>query len=813
MPQPNPKRVSIAFRSCKVLLVRIVFLKLLVLFVVILASGSLFGQSNFVLSGFVKDSTTKEEVIGATIFIPSLKKGASTDENGYFSLLLPQGKYDVQVSYVGYRNKSFVVDLDKDIQLSLKLVTSDLQTNEVVVTAERADRNVNSTEMSRAELSAEKIKTLPFVLGEPDVLKAITLLPGIKSGGEGNTGFYVRGGGPDQNLIIMDEAVVYNPSHLLGFLSVFNSDAVKNVEIIKGGMPANYGGRLSSILNVNMREGNNQKLGVSGGVGLIASRLTVEGPLKKSKGAFMLSGRRTYIDALARPALKPEQRGNTFYFYDLNLKLNYSFGLKDKLFLSAYYGRDIFRFVPPRNASIIFKVAWGNSIASLRWNHTFHQNLFLNTTLVYNRYDLNSSFEFLNSEFSVRSGLRDWSLKSDLEYYPNARHKIKTGYVYTWHTFVPGIASGSIGKTDLSRTINKQYAHEAAFYALDDFGLSDRMLMNLGLRYVMFNQVGPYTTYTLNEEGEREGDKIEYTNQESIAFYHGLEPRAAVTYKLNALSSLKASYTRTRQFLHLATTSGASFPSDLWIPSSKLVKPQVADQIALGYFRNFKDNQYEFSVESYYKSMRNQIEFKPGARLFLNQNLENEIIPGKGDSYGIEFFFKKRVGDLNGWIGYTLSKTTRQFDQLNNGKPFIYRYDRRHDISLVLSYKLSEKWSTNFVFVYGTGIALTLPNSRYVYQIGFDNESFKPQFSIINRYNEINNYRLPAYHRADVSVTYARNKKQRFQSSWVFSVYNVYNRKNPYFIYFEPNTEEQKVKAYMVYLFPILPSVLWNFSF
>ena len=771
------------------------------------------GQSYFTISGYIRDTANGEDLVGATLYVSELKKGTATNEYGFFSLSLPEGNYNLKVSYVGFGTKLLSFSLQKNVSFSIGLKTATVETEEVIVTTDRADRNVRSTEMSRAELTAERIKTLPVVLGEPDVLKAITLLPGIKSGGEGNTGFYVRGGGPDQNLILMDEAVVYNPSHLLGFMSVFNTDAIKKAEIIKGGMPANYGGRLSSILNVYMREGNNQKLAVSGGVGLIASRLTIEGPIRKSKSSFIVSGRRTYIDALVQPFLKENQKGNGYYFYDFNLKLNYIISPKDKIFLSGYFGRDKFVFRSPRNSDITFRVSWGNSIASLRWNHVFTPKLFVNTAFVYNRYDLNTSFQFNTNEFSASSGLRDWNFKSDFEYYPNSRHKIKAGYNYTWHTFVPGIASGKIGSTNIGQDINRQYAHEAAFYGQDDFALTDKILFNLGLRYVFFNQVGPYTSINLDDNGAPTGETQTWKSQESIAFYQGLEPRAAATYLLNETSSIKASYTKTNQFLHLATTSGASFPSDLWIPSSRLVKPQMADQVALGYFRNFRDNMFESSVELYYKKMRNQIEFKPGARLFLNQNLENEIITGIGEAYGAEFFLKKKVGKLNGWIGYTWSKTTRQFDLLNNGKTFFYRYDRRHDISLVVSYELNKRWSTNFVFVYGTGSLITLPTSRFVYQVGIDNETFEPKFTVVDRYEGINNYRLPAYHRADVSFTYARKKQKRFQSSWVFSVYNVYNRKNPYFIYFEPIVEEQTVKAYMVYLFPITPSILWNFNF
>jgi hypothetical protein len=770
-------------------------------------------QQSVTISGYMKDKATGEVLVGATLFIPTTQKGASSNEYGFYSLTLPKGEYDIKVSYLGYDQKEIHLVLDGNLTLDIAMTPSSVQVQEVVVSQEKKDQNVKSTDMGKMELTGERIKTLPVIFGESDVLKAITLLPGIKSGGEGNTGFYVRGGGPDQNLILMDEAVVYNPAHLLGFLSVFNTDAIRSTEIIKGAMPARYGGRLSSILNVNMREGNNEKFVVTGGIGAISSRIGLEGPVKKGVSSFIISGRVTYLDRIIQPFLKENQKGNGFYFYDFNFKWNYVLGKKDKIFFSSYIGRDVFNFKNPRNPDIAFNATWGNSIATLRWNHVFSPKVFANTSLIYNRYDLTSSFHFITNDFKASSGIRDWNLKTDFEYFPNARHKIRAGYNYTWHTFVPGSASGSVTNFAFAQKINKQYAHELGLYVQDDFALTDKLAFNLGLRYVLFDQVGPYTKQEVNEFGEKTGASQTWGPQESIAFYDGLEPRLAATYLLGKTSSIKASYTKTHQFLHLATTSGATFPTDLWIPSSQLVKPQIAHQFALGYFRNFKENTYETSVEAYYKPMRNLIEFKPGAVLFLNQNLENEIILGKGEAYGIEFFVKKKLGRLNGWIGYTLSKTTRQFDQLNGGKPYPYRYDRRHDVSVVISYEVNKSWSANFVFVYGTGIAVTLPTSRFVYEVGVDQKTFEPQYTIVNKYDQINNYRLPAYHRADISMVYARPTDKRFKSSWVFSIYNVYNRKNPYFIYFEPDPQTQTVKAYMVYLFPILPSITWNFRF
>lgn len=771
------------------------------------------GQQSVTLKGTVLDESNKEPLIGATIGLKDTKIGTATNEKGVFTLNVSPGKYTLVVSYLGYQTLDFPILVKENTTTTIKLKAKSVETKELVVKGDRTNKNVTSTEMSRVELSGETVKSLPVIFGEPDVLKAITLLPGIKSGGEGSTGFYVRGGGPDQNLVMMDDAVIYNPSHLLGFLSVFNTDAVRNVEVIKGGMPANYGGRLSSVLNVNLREGNDEKFQVNGGVGLISSRLMIEGPIKKEKSGFMIAGRRTYIDAVARPFLPVEQRNNGYYFYDLNAKFHIYLGQKDKLYFSGYFGRDIFNFRSPTNSEVRFQVSWGNAAASFRWNHLFTKKLYSNTILVYNRYDLSNKFEFGQNGFNLSSGLEDWTLKQDYVYTPSSKHIVKTGWQYIYHTFTPGIATGQIGTISVNEELNKQYAHEAAIYAMDEWKINSRLTINAGLRGVLFTQIGPYTERLFDNEGIETGTGKTYKRGEPIVTYPGLEPRLAATYLINSTTSIKSSFTQTYQFLHLATTSGAQFPADLWVPSSSKVKPQVAYQYVLGAYKNFKDNEYETSIEAYYKPMYNQIEFRPGAQLFFNQNLENEMVFGRGLSYGVELFGKKKFGKLTGWVGYTWSRTTRQFDALNQGKPFFFRYDRTHDISIVASYQLTKKWSTTMVFVYGTGNAATLPTARYTYSPGYDLSNNTPRITFIDLYDKINDYRLPAYHRLDISFTYIQKQTARFESSWNFSIYNVYNRANPYFIYFVPNFEQQKVQAFMVYLFPILPSVAWNFKF
>ncbi|MCU0441573.1 MAG: TonB-dependent receptor [Bacteroidia bacterium] len=770
-------------------------------------------QQTRLLKGDVRDKQTKEPLAGATVALVGKSVGTATLADGSFTLQVPTGKVVLFASYLGYQTDTLIIDANTNAPIQFRLKPQVVETQTVVITGKLSDQNVNSTEMSKVELSGESVKNLPVIFGEPDVLKAITLLPGIKSGGEGGTGFYVRGGGPDQNLVLMDDAVIYNPSHLLGFLSVFNTDAVRNVEMIKGGMPANYGGRLSSVLNVNLREGDDKRYTASGGVGLIASRLTLEGPIKREQSGFMLSARRTYIDALVRPFLPTEQRSNGYYFYDFNAKAHWYLNQRNKLYLSAYHGRDVFNFRSPVNSLVRFETNWGNSAVTLRWYHGFGKKLYVNTALIYNRYDLGNRFEFGENGFNLTSGLQDWTLKQDYNWLPHAKHKVKFGWQYIYHRFTPGIATGQVGTITVNEKLNNQFAHEGAVYILDEWRIGSRWIVNGGLRGVFFTQVGPYTFRQFDDQQLEIGTGKTYQKGEPIVTYPGLEPRFAATYLLNASTSIKTSFTRTYQFLHLATTSGAQFPADLWVPSSQRVKPQLAYQYVLGLYKNFNDNAYETSVEAYYKTMLNQIEFRPGAQLFFNQNLENEMIFGNGLSYGIEWFAKKKVGKLTGWVGYTWSRTTRQFDELNQGKPFFFRYDRTHDISIVATYQLSKKWSSTVVFVYGTGNAATLPTARYTYEPGFSPRSNQPSLTFIDVYDQINAYRLPAYHRLDISATWLRKQTKRYESSWNFSIYNVYNRANPYFIYFVPNLEQQRVQAFMVYLFPILPSVAWNFKF
>ena len=764
-------------------------------------------QQKFTISGYVRDSLTGETLIGATLQAGN-GKGITSNAYGFFSITLDAGSYDIACSFVGYQSRQLTVTLHSNRSVNFLLEPAVTSSQEVVIYGKRRDENVRTTQMGRFDLSISKVKTLPVLLGEVDILKTLQLLPGIRNAGEGNTGLYVRGGGPDQNLIILDDAVVYNTGHLFGFFSIFNADAIKNVTLIKGGMPAQYGGRLSSVLDISMKDGNANKFQVDGGIGLIASRLSIQGPIKKDRASFIVSARRTYIDVLVKPFIPKSSQfsGSGYYFYDLNTKVNYKISDRDRLYLSGYFGKDVFDF---RNTQRSFSanIPWGNATATLRWNHVFNQKLFANTTVVYNKY--NFAFNASQSKFniSLSSGIRDYNAKVDFDYYPSPQHKIKFGGLYTHHRFSPNILSGSQDSTKFEpNNANNKFANEAAVYVQDDWELSDKVKINLGMRYSSFLQVGPYTRYTTDANGNKT-DSTVYGNGEKIKAYGGLEPRASLRYALNAQSSLKFSVTRNYQYIHLVSNAGSTLPTDLWVPSTYYVQPQKAWQYAAGYFRNFSDNMFETSFEVYYKTMQNQIEYKEGYTPSLSDP-EQQFVFGKAWSYGAEMYIGKSKGRLTGWLGYTLSYTYRKFDQLNGGQPYFAKYDRRHDISLVTTYDLNKKWKLSAVFVYGTGNATTLPERFYIINGVLTQE-----------YSRVDQYRLPAYHRLDIAATYTPTPKKprKIKGSWVFSVYNLYNRANPYFIYFDqtgsPYNNTLKVEARKVSLFPVIPSVTWNFHF
>jgi len=778
---------------------------------ILLFIGSISAQKNHTISGYVKEEATGESLLGANVFVKETMKGTVTNQYGFFSLTIPEGNYTLVFSYIGFVSQEFPISLTEDLRKSTSLKSNAIETKEVVITGEKQDRNVQSTEMGREKIEIEKIKTLPAFMGEVDILKTIQLLPGVSSAGEGNSGFYVRGGGPDQNLILLDEANVYNAAHLFGFFSVFNSDAVQNLTLTKGNMPANYGGRLSSVLDIQMKEGNNKKFGVQGGLGFVASRLTIEGPIKKDTSSFIISARRTFIDIFLAPPFISETSdisGNKYYFYDLNAKVNYRLSDKDRVFISGYFGRDVFKFKSP-DSDFSLSIPWGNATATARWNHLFSNKLFLNTSAIYTNYDF--QFEGGQEQFSFKlfSGITDYNLKTDFTWVPSPQHNVKFGANYIYHVFVPSNASARSGDVNFNLgDIVRQYAHDAALYINDEYELNAKWLFNGGVRLTMFQQVGPFDRFILDPLTDLPTDTIHYDKGEAVATYPNIEPRFAVRYSVNESSSLKASYSQNYQYIHLASLSGISLPTDTWVPSSDRVKPQFGTQYALGYFKNFKNNTYETSIEAYYKTMKNQIEYEEGflPENQVNGNLDNFFVFGKGWSYGAEFFLKKSKGRFSGWIGYTLAWTKREFPELNLGKEFYPKYDRRHDISVVLTYELGKRIVFGATWVYATGNLNTFPEKLYLLSNG----------DIVQDYGgQRNNYRMDPYHRMDISVTWKGIESKKFESSWNFSVFNVYNRYNPYIIYFDNKVDNGVVtiEAKQISLFPILPSITYNFKF
>ena len=757
-------------------------------------------MSQFSVSGYVTDKASGETLIGANVVLVSDESiGVTTNAYGFYSISLDRGDYQLKCSYLGYQDKIIDLTIEESTEYNFSL-SEGLAMQEVVISAEKeqADKNVESTEMGTIEVPMAQIKKLPAIFGEVDLLKAIQLLPGVLSSGEGNAGFYVRGGGPDQNLVLLDEAVVYNSGHLLGFFSVFNADAIKNTSLIKGNMPAQYGGRLSSVLDIQMKDGNDQQYKVQGGVGLVASRLTVEGPIVKDKSSFIISGRRTYIGDLAQPFLDDTDfKGSNYYFYDLNAKVNYRLSQKDRIYISTYFGRDVFRFNQiPRDFR--FNLPYGNATATARWNHLFSDKLFFNFSAIYNDYQ----FEFDGGqdqfEFNLLSGVKDWSLKADFEYFYNNNHTIKFGVNYTNHELTPNSATATNGDVDFTTDYIPKYANEWGIYAQDDIKITNKLSANLGVRLSIFSQLGPY---------ESKLGAGTFDDWEEVTTYTGIEPRASMKYTLDPSLSLKAGVALTNQYIHLVSNSSSTLPTDIWVPSSEIVKPQQGLQYALGLFKNWKENTYETSLELYYKDLRNQIDYAEDFVEDLSQEVEDAFVFGKGRAYGAEFFLKKAKGKLNGWIGYTLSRSQRSFDDIESGRWFPTVYDKTHDLSIVANYKVGEKWDLGAVGIYGTGRNFTPVG-------GF----FLVEQNINLWYGPRNSARLDAYHRIDFSATYTPNPNndKKWKSSWTFSVYNIYNRKNPFFILFNADTDFESgsidISGDKVTLFPIIPSITYNFK-
>ncbi len=752
-------------------------------------------SGNAVLSGYIKDASNGETLIGATVYIRELHAGTITNVYGFYSLSVPPGVYNVNFSYVGYENIEQQIQITGKITFNPDLRVSYINLQEVEVSPTKTNSNVFDNQMSSIRINTEDIKRMPAFMGEADVLKSIQLLPGVQSSGEGFSGFNVRGGSADQNLILLDEATVYNPSHLLGFFSVFNSDAIKDVKIYKGDIPAQYGGRLSSLLDIRMKDENSKKPQVTGGIGSIASRLTVEAPLIKDKSSILLSGRRTYADLFLPLTKDTLLHNNKLFFYDLNMKASYSINDKNRIFFSGYFGRDVFSFRD------MFNMQWGNATETFRWNHIFNDRLFSNISLIYSDYNYSMDINQGMNTFKWESLIRDIGGKADLTWYADPNNTFRFGMHATHHYIEPGNIENKVSGQQIEVALNKSMDY--ALYLSNDQKVSEKFLMNYGMRFSVLQNIGTATVFRYNDSFEVI-DTSYYTGSKPYHSNAGFEPRFSMTYIFNSSLSVKASYSKTRQYLQLASNSSAGLPTDVWFPSSPNIKPQVSEQVATGIFKNLFNDKLELSVEGYYKKMYNQIDFRENAQLYFNDKLEAEIRTGKAFSYGMEFMIRKQSGKLTGWIGYTLSTARRKIEEINNGDWYRSSYDKPHNLVVVANYDISPRVNLGANWIFTSGAPITLPTGKWEYGN-----------MILPSYSERNGYRLPDYHRLDISATIQLNSKpKKFLSEMNISCYNAYNRKNPFTIYFEPDqTDNNTMKAYKLSMFGIIPAVTWNFRF
>lgn len=750
----------------------------------------------YTISGYIKDADNGETLIGATVFVKELRVGAAANIYGFYSLSLAPGKYTIEYSFMGYSKQIRQLELNQNVVISMELSPEVKVMQEVTVTAERADKNIKQAEMSTARLDMKTIRQIPALMGEVDVIKAIQMLPGVQATSEGTSGFSVRGGGLDQNLIVLDEATVYNASHLMGFFSVFNNDAVRDVKLYKGDMPANYGGRLSSVLDVRMKEGNNKQFKGTGGVGLISSRLTLEGPIVNEKTSFLVSGRRTYADLFFPLFSDEDLKKSIMYFYDLNLKMNHQINNNNRLYLSAYLGRDIFG---QKGNS---KAGFGNKTATLRWNHQFSQKLFSNLTAIASNYDYSLSTEQGGGKYVWKSNLLDYTVKTDFNFYPNPNNEIKFGVSATLHELDPIDAWIYTKESDTTMRFPsmKNYELEYAAYISNQQKIGEKVTLKYGLRYTLFQNIGKSTLNNFDENHEYIGS-TEYKKGEVFHSYPAWEPRLGLMYNINNVSSVKASYSRTYQFLQLASVSNGGMPLDYWFPSNKNVKPQKSDQFGIGYFRNFSNNKFETSIELFYKQMDNVIDFKDHTSTLFNSRLEGDIRTGEAYSYGAEFLIRKNEGKLNGWVSYTLSRAIRKIPEINNGKEYSAPYDKPHNVNVVLNYNVTHRFTVSANWVFASGTPITFP-------VG----SFEVENTAIPIYSERNEYRMRSYHRLDLSATVkGKERPGRFwNGEWVFSVYNAYGRHNDWML----NFDLEKGKAERTYLpFVFFPAITYNFNF
>lgn len=765
--------------------------KIIVILLLLGSKVQVLAQSRYTISGTVTDRKNGETVIGASVYIRDDRSaGATTNAYGFYSITVPQGKYQLIFTMTGYQNDTIDIDLIANMQLNKPLTEKTKELAEVVVSSKKENENILKPQMGLEKLSIASIARIPVIFGEKDILKTAQLLPGIKSSGEGSSGFYVRGGAADQNLLLLDEAPVYNASHLLGFFSVFNSDALKDVTIIKGNSPAQYGGRLSSVLDVKMKDGNNKKLAVTGGIGTISSRVSVESPFAREKGSFIVSGRRTYADLFLK--LSENDKENKLYFYDFNAKANYRVNDKNKIFISGYLGRDVLAIGKQ------FGIEWGNKTATARWNYVISPRLFSNASFIYSNYNYKMNFGTSSSNTQLNSEIQDFNLKEELQYYINSKNTMKLGFNVIRHELIPTRISG--GNTSAPEKNGRPSLENAAFVN-NTWRTTEKLTVDYGLRFSAYSILGG-DTYNIYDHGVLT-DSVVLAAGKFGKTYLNLEPRIQFNYLLNEYSSIKGGYARNTQHLHLLTNTTSSSPTDQWIGNSYNIKPEISDQYSLGYARNFKNNIYQASIEVYYKDLKNQIDYKEAADLNTATDLESELLFGKGRAYGAEFLIKKTQGRLTGWIGYTLAKTERKIDGINSNNWYNAKQDRTHDISVVAVYQLSSRWSLSGLFVYSTGNAVSFPSGKY--EVGG-----QTTFYYIAR----NVYRMPAYHRMDIGATYTRKKRNNRESSWNFSLYNVYGRENAYSITFaDSETDPTRTVATQTSLFRWVPSVTYNFKF
>ncbi|GEO06977.1 TonB-dependent receptor [Adhaeribacter aerolatus] len=777
----------------------------LIILLLISSQLPLLAQNKYTISGYVREKGSQESLIGVSVYRPGTSVGTASNTYGFYSLTLPAAdSVELAFSYVGYRPEIRRIKLRQNTELNIELEPNAVLQEVKIVGTEQREKVSEAVQMSNIEVPVAQIKNIPALLGEKDVMKVLQLMPGVQKGSEGNSGIYVRGGGPDQNLIILDDATVYNASHLFGFFSLFNGDALKSVEMTKGGFPARYGGRLSSVIELNMKDGNKEEVHGEGGIGLISSRLTVEGPLKKGISSFLVSGRRTYADLLIRPFLPKEAKAG-YYFYDLNTKVNYDFGRKNKLYISGYFGQDRFYLREKFDDGDRTRtgIDWGNATGTLRWNHLFNDRLFANASLIYSQYQFNIFSEEQNrsnEEFKLDylSGIRDIGLKYDLDYLPNPEHSIRIGVLSTYHRFKPSalvVKDSDINK--FVREVSNIDVSETGVYVEDTYRPFPQLRLNAGIRLSHFGVKGKS--------------------------YFRPEPRLGVSYRLFEDLSLKASYATMNQFVHLLSNTGIGLPTDLWVPSTKRIAPQRSQQVALGVAKDFPKQNLSLTVEGYYKKSDNIIGYKEGASFLLiddaesaeTVNWENNITAGQGWSYGAEFLLQRKIGKFSGWVGYTLSWTQLQFDSLNFGKKYYARYDRRHDISVVGIYQPSSRITLSGTWVYGTGNAITMPRNTYTAPTHEPNSRFQ-NGQYVTEYGDKNSFRMAAYHRFDIGIQF--HKKKRWgERTWEISAYNLYSRKNPFFYYldseYQPNDNSTVTKVKQTSLFPIIPSVSYSFKF